>query len=152
MLLCQPTITTNEIDKAVHKMIIDAGAYPSPLGYGGFPKSVCTSVNECMCHGIPDSRRLQVLEFDYHLIILLFNHIDKRHELYNSLCKTLPCLCRMGILSTLMWQSIWMYVPVFIYFLPLTLCAWLLTILWYFPILRCYCSRFDINFDLELLL
>lgn len=41
-------------------MIIDAGAYPSPLGYGGFPKSVCTSVNECMCHGIPDSRQLQV--------------------------------------------------------------------------------------------
>ena len=41
-------------------MIIEAGAYPSPLGYGGFPKSVCTSVNECMCHGIPDSRQLQV--------------------------------------------------------------------------------------------
>jgi len=56
----QPSVTTDEIDKAVHKMIIDAGAYPSPLGYGGFPKSVCTSVNECMCHGIPDSRELQV--------------------------------------------------------------------------------------------
>lgn len=57
--LVRPSVTTNEIDKAVHKMIIDAGAYPSPLGYGGFPKSVCTSVNECMCHGIPDSRQLQ---------------------------------------------------------------------------------------------
>jgi hypothetical protein len=56
----QPSVTTDEIDKTVHKMIIDAGAYPSPLGYGGFPKSVCTSVNECMCHGIPDSRELQV--------------------------------------------------------------------------------------------
>lgn len=56
----QPSVTTDEIDKAVHQMIIDAGAYPSPLGYGGFPKSVCTSVNECMCHGIPDSRQLQV--------------------------------------------------------------------------------------------
>ncbi|KAJ7954062.1 Methionine aminopeptidase [Quillaja saponaria] len=55
----RPSITTNEIDKAVHQMIIEAGAYPSPLGYGGFPKSVCTSVNECMCHGIPDSRQLQ---------------------------------------------------------------------------------------------
>ncbi|XP_028795388.1 methionine aminopeptidase 1B, chloroplastic-like [Neltuma alba] len=55
----RPSITTNEIDKAVQQMIIDAGAYPSPLGYGGFPKSVCTSVNECMCHGIPDSRQLQ---------------------------------------------------------------------------------------------
>ncbi|XP_020256746.1 methionine aminopeptidase 1B, chloroplastic [Asparagus officinalis] len=57
--MVRPSITTNEIDKAVHNMIIDAGAYPSPLGYGGFPKSVCTSVNECMCHGIPDTRQLQ---------------------------------------------------------------------------------------------
>ncbi|XXG74152.1 hypothetical protein AAC387_Pa07g2943 [Persea americana] len=57
--LVRPSVTTDEIDKAVHKMIIDAGAYPSPLGYGRFPKSVCTSVNECMCHGIPDSRQLQ---------------------------------------------------------------------------------------------
>ncbi|OWM75798.1 hypothetical protein CDL15_Pgr009442 [Punica granatum] len=57
--LVRPSVTTDEIDKAVHQMIIEAGAYPSPLGYGGFPKSVCTSVNECMCHGIPDSRQLQ---------------------------------------------------------------------------------------------
>lgn len=57
--LVKPSVTTDEIDKAVHKMIIEAGAYPSPLGYGGFPKSVCTSVNECLCHGIPDSRPLQ---------------------------------------------------------------------------------------------
>ncbi|XP_015691571.2 methionine aminopeptidase 1B, chloroplastic-like [Oryza brachyantha] len=57
--LVKPSVTTDEIDKSVHKMIIDAGAYPSPLGYGGFPKSVCTSVNECICHGIPDSRKLQ---------------------------------------------------------------------------------------------
>ncbi|KAG0522935.1 hypothetical protein BDA96_07G080400 [Sorghum bicolor] len=55
----QPSVTTDEIDRAVHRMIVDAGAYPSPLGYGGFPKSVCTSVNECTCHGIPDSRELQ---------------------------------------------------------------------------------------------
>ncbi|KAE9613031.1 hypothetical protein Lal_00027387 [Lupinus albus] len=57
--LVKPGITTDEIDQAVHQMIIDNGAYPSPLGYGGFPKSVCTSVNECICHGIPDSRALQ---------------------------------------------------------------------------------------------
>ena len=56
----QAGITTDEIDQAVHQMIIDNGAYPSPLGYGGFPKSVCTSVNECICHGIPDSRSLEV--------------------------------------------------------------------------------------------
>eukprot|EP00252_Welwitschia_mirabilis_P024640 TRINITY_DN736_c0_g1_i4.p1 TRINITY_DN736_c0_g1~~TRINITY_DN736_c0_g1_i4.p1 ORF type:complete len:357 (+),score=73.41 TRINITY_DN736_c0_g1_i4:95-1165(+) len=57
--LIKPSVTTDDIDKAVHEMIISSGAYPSPLGYGGFPKSVCTSVNECMCHGIPDSRPLQ---------------------------------------------------------------------------------------------
>ncbi|KAL8473160.1 hypothetical protein ACS0TY_030116 [Phlomoides rotata] len=57
--LVKPGITTDEIDQAVHQMIIDNGAYPSPLGYGGFPKSVCTSVNECICHGIPDSRILE---------------------------------------------------------------------------------------------
>jgi len=56
----QPGITTDEIDKAVHQMIVDNGAYPSPLGYCGYPKSVCTSVNECICHGIPDSRPLEV--------------------------------------------------------------------------------------------
>lgn len=59
----QPGVTTDEIDEAVHIMIIEKGAYPSALGYGGFPKSVCTSVNECMCHGIPDSRPLEVCVF-----------------------------------------------------------------------------------------
>ena len=40
-------------------MITDAGAYPSPRNYGKFPKSVCTSVNEVICHGIPDDRKLE---------------------------------------------------------------------------------------------
>eukprot|EP00879_Flechtneria_rotunda_P005040 GHRR01005317.1.p1 GENE.GHRR01005317.1~~GHRR01005317.1.p1 ORF type:complete len:273 (+),score=74.59 GHRR01005317.1:676-1494(+) len=57
--LVHPGITTQDIDQAVHEMIIQNGAYPSPLNYGKFPKSVCTSVNEVMCHGIPDSRALQ---------------------------------------------------------------------------------------------
>jgi len=57
--LVKPGITTDEIDRAVHAMTIEAGAYPSPLNYGNFPKSVCTSVNECICHGIPDSRPLR---------------------------------------------------------------------------------------------
>ncbi|GFH13521.1 uncharacterized protein HaLaN_09421, partial [Haematococcus lacustris] len=56
--LALPGVTTEEIDRAVHAMIIGAGAYPSPLNYGRFPKSVCTSVNECVCHGIPDDRPL----------------------------------------------------------------------------------------------
>lgn len=60
-MLPQPSVTTNEIDREVHNMIIEAGAYPSQLGYGGFPKSICTSLNECVCHGVPDSTQLQVL-------------------------------------------------------------------------------------------
>ncbi len=42
-----------------HEFLLDHGAYPSTLGYRGFPKSLCTSVNEVICHGIPDSRRLE---------------------------------------------------------------------------------------------
>nr|XP_002712334.1 methionine aminopeptidase 1D, mitochondrial isoform X1 [Oryctolagus cuniculus] len=52
-------MTTEEIDALVHQEIISHNAYPSPLGYRGFPKSVCTSVNNVLCHGIPDSRPLQ---------------------------------------------------------------------------------------------
>ena len=51
-------ITTDAIDRFVHEAAVAADAYPSPLGYRGYPKSVCTSVNEVICHGIPDSRRL----------------------------------------------------------------------------------------------
>jgi methionyl aminopeptidase len=52
-------VTTDEIDEIVHRATIDRGAYPSPLQYHKFPKSVCTSVNEIICHGIPDSRKLE---------------------------------------------------------------------------------------------
>eukprot|EP00612_Vaucheria_litorea_P004985 CAMPEP_0171463898 /NCGR_PEP_ID=MMETSP0945-20130129/7396_1 /TAXON_ID=109269 /ORGANISM="Vaucheria litorea, Strain CCMP2940" /LENGTH=324 /DNA_ID=CAMNT_0011990805 /DNA_START=136 /DNA_END=1110 /DNA_ORIENTATION=- len=50
--------TADEIDRVVHEACIERGAYPSPLNYYGFPKSVCTSVNEVICHGIPDLREL----------------------------------------------------------------------------------------------
>jgi methionyl aminopeptidase len=53
-----PGITTDEIDRLVHEGAIARDSYPSPLNYRGFPKSVCTSVNEVICHGIPDSRKL----------------------------------------------------------------------------------------------
>jgi methionyl aminopeptidase len=52
-------ITTDDIDAAVHAACIERQAYPSPLNYRKFPKSCCTSVNEVICHGIPDSRTLQ---------------------------------------------------------------------------------------------
>jgi hypothetical protein len=54
--LVSPGVTTDALDAAVHDYIIGQGGYPSPLRYGGFRKSVCTSVNECICHGVPDSR------------------------------------------------------------------------------------------------
>ena len=56
--LVRPGITTDEIDRWVHDVCVERGCYPSPLNYRGFPKSVCTSVNEVVCHGIPDSRPL----------------------------------------------------------------------------------------------
>jgi methionyl aminopeptidase len=52
---CRPGVTTDEIDAVVHEFLCDHGAYPSTLGYRGFPKSCCTSLNEVICHGIPDS-------------------------------------------------------------------------------------------------
>jgi methionyl aminopeptidase len=51
--------TTLDVDALVHYRLIELGAYPSPLNYAGFPRSVCTSVNEVICHGIPDGRVLQ---------------------------------------------------------------------------------------------
>jgi methionyl aminopeptidase len=50
-----PGVTTDELDRVGHEFLLDHGAYPSTLGYKGFPKSLCTSVNEVICHGIPDS-------------------------------------------------------------------------------------------------
>ncbi|KAF7732358.1 Methionine aminopeptidase 1 [Apophysomyces ossiformis] len=55
----RPGITTDEIDRIIHEATIERGAYPSPLNYYHFPKSVCTSVNEVICHGIPDKRPLK---------------------------------------------------------------------------------------------
>ncbi|VDP43041.1 unnamed protein product [Soboliphyme baturini] len=53
-----PGISTDEIDRVVHEACIERDCYPSPLGYYKFPKSCCTSVNEVICHGIPDTRPL----------------------------------------------------------------------------------------------
>jgi methionyl aminopeptidase len=55
----RPGITTDELDAIAHEECIRRGGYPSPLGYNGFPKSLCTSVNEVICHGIPDSTVLK---------------------------------------------------------------------------------------------
>ncbi|WP_347343709.1 type I methionyl aminopeptidase [Jatrophihabitans telluris] len=54
-----PGVTTDELDRIGHEYLLDHGAYPSTLGYKGFPKSLCSSVNEVICHGIPDDLPLQ---------------------------------------------------------------------------------------------
>ena len=55
----KPGVTTDELDRLAHDYIVSQGAYPSTLGYRGFPKSCCTSINEVICHGIPDDTILQ---------------------------------------------------------------------------------------------
>jgi methionyl aminopeptidase len=54
-----PGVTTDELDRIGHEFLCDHGAYPSTLGYKGFPKSLCSSVNEVVCHGIPDARLIE---------------------------------------------------------------------------------------------
>ena len=54
-----PGVTTDALDRVGHEFLCDHGAYPSTLGYRGFPKSLCTSINEVICHGIPDSTELR---------------------------------------------------------------------------------------------
>ena len=54
----QPGVATGELDRLCHEFILDHGAIPAPLGYRGFPKSICTSVNHVVCHGIPGDKKL----------------------------------------------------------------------------------------------
>lgn len=55
----QPGVTTDQLNQRCHDMIIAHGAIPAPLGYKGYPKSICASVNHVVCHGIPDDRKLK---------------------------------------------------------------------------------------------
>ncbi|POY70888.1 hypothetical protein BMF94_6065 [Rhodotorula taiwanensis] len=69
----RPGITTIELDQIVHEECVKRDSYPSPLGYHKFPRSVCTSVNEVICHGIPDSRPLEdgdIINLDEHLDLI----------------------------------------------------------------------------------
>src|SRR5271168_1927582 len=54
----KPGITTEALDRLCHDFIVDHGAVPAPLNYRGFPKSICTSINHVVCHGIPGDRKL----------------------------------------------------------------------------------------------
>ncbi|MEQ8349792.1 MAG: type I methionyl aminopeptidase [Sneathiellaceae bacterium] len=68
----QPGVTTGELDRMCHGFIRDHGAIPAPLGYRGFPKSICTSINHVVCHGIPGDKRLRegdVMNIDVTVIL-----------------------------------------------------------------------------------
>ena len=52
-------VATDELNRLCHEKIVSAGAIPAPLNYKGFPKSICTSVNHCICHGVPDDTKLK---------------------------------------------------------------------------------------------
>lgn len=67
-----PGVTTDELDRLCHEFIRDRGGVPAPLGYRGFPRSICTSVNHVVCHGIPGERRLKegdILNIDVTVIV-----------------------------------------------------------------------------------
>ena len=51
-------VSTEELDRLCHDFIVEHGAVPAPLGYRGFPKSICTSINHVVCHGIPTERKV----------------------------------------------------------------------------------------------
>src|SRR5438874_815452 len=68
----RPGITTGELDRLCHGFIVDHDAIPAPLNYRGFPKSICTSINHVVCHGIPGDRRLMegdILNIDVTVIL-----------------------------------------------------------------------------------
>ncbi|MDW8444273.1 MAG: type I methionyl aminopeptidase [Acetobacteraceae bacterium] len=68
----RPGVTTEELDRLCHEFILAHGAVPAPLGYRGFPKSICTSVNHVVCHGIPSPRRLEegdILNIDVTVVL-----------------------------------------------------------------------------------
>ncbi len=68
----QPGITTEDLDRLCHGFIVDHDAIPAPLNYRGFPKSICTSINHVVCHGIPGERRLMegdILNIDVTVIL-----------------------------------------------------------------------------------
>ena len=68
----KPGVTTEELDRLCHEFTLSHDAVPAPLGYRGFPKSICTSVNHVVCHGIPGAKRLSdgdILNIDVTVIL-----------------------------------------------------------------------------------
>ncbi|EFJ32990.1 hypothetical protein SELMODRAFT_439350 [Selaginella moellendorffii] len=92
--LVKPGVTTDYIDRQAHKLIMNSGAYPSPLRYARFPKSICTSVNDVICHGIPDSHQASLtpaaaLGWRYHKHRC--HGVQKRKGFHGDTSKTFLC-------------------------------------------------------------
>jgi len=104
----RPGITTDELDRICHAFIVDEqGAIPAPLNYKGFPKSICTSVNHQVCHGIPGNKRLKkgdILNIDitiikdgYHGDTSKMFFVGEPSILARRLTKTTQAALRIGI-------------------------------------------------------
>nr|XP_036213465.1 methionine aminopeptidase 1 isoform X2 [Bactrocera oleae] len=107
-------VTTDELDRLVHEAAIERDCYPSPLNYYNFPKSCCTSVNEVICHGIPDLRPLQdgdicnidvtVYHHGFHGDLnetFFVGNVSEKHRklvrvTYESLCKAIELVREIG--------------------------------------------------------
>jgi methionyl aminopeptidase len=110
----KPGVSTNDINNIVHIATIERNSYPSPLNYQGFPKSCCTSVNDVMCHGIPDSTLLKdgdIVNIDVTIFhdgvhgdcsetVLIGNVDDKTKKLVRTAYDALQAgisVCRPGV-------------------------------------------------------
>ena len=104
--IIKPGISTEKINDFCHKMIIENDAIPAPLGYKGYPKSICTSVNHVVCHGIPSEKKIlqngDIINIDITVILdqwhgdssrmFAVGKIDRRAELLTK--TTYECLMR----------------------------------------------------------
>ena len=71
-------MTTDQIDQIVHEFILDHNAYPSTLGYRGFPKSLCTSINEVICHGIPSNQIINEYNWRFYSCTLCCHKVSSK--------------------------------------------------------------------------
>ena len=76
----EPGVTTDELDRIGHEFLCDHGAYPRTLGYRGYPKSLCSSLNEVICHGIPDDTVVRGRGHRQHRHHRVHRRRPRRHE------------------------------------------------------------------------
>lgn len=96
--LVKPGVTTDEIDRKVFEFITSKDIYPSPLNYMGFPKSLCTSVNEVLCHGVPDDRELvegDIINLDVSTYVEGFHGDTSATFRVGQVTETAEKLCRV---------------------------------------------------------